>query len=263
LANEIALGWNNRVTSLGDKTVPAGKWEARQLQAVVFLRKAVTATDIFSQLVGETPESQQERPKEAIRVQSGPLLRGLLQITISPIRVDIVLSPALGADAPFGSTQTLGEFSAEVKNFVSVIRKWLPGCGLSALRLALVAQAFAPADSLTSAYEILKDNLTSVAVQPGKMRDLWFRVNWPIPSDLTEEKYLNRLTTWASVTVSTRGGSPGGPLMTMIERYYAYREIDVNSPAEHSDELPADRMVSILDEIYRVILATAETGERP
>ena len=243
--------------------MPAGKWEARQLQAVVFLRKAIPAIDIFSQLVGEAPESQQERPKEAIRVQSGPFLRGLLQVTISPIRVDIVLSPVLGADALLGSSQTLGAFSAEVNDFTSVIKKWLPGCGLSVLRLALVAQAFAPADSPTSAYEILKDNLTSVALQPGKMRDLWFRVNWPISSDLTDEKYLNRLTTWASVTVSTRGGSPGGPITTMIERYYAYREIDVNSPAEHSEELHADQMVPIFEEISRVLLATAESGERP
>ncbi len=90
--------------------MPAGKWEARQLQAVVFLRKTIPAIDIFSQLVGEAPESQQERPKEAIRVQSGPFLRGLLQVTISPIRVDIVLSPVLGADALLGSSQTLGEF---------------------------------------------------------------------------------------------------------------------------------------------------------
>jgi hypothetical protein len=177
--------------------------------------------------------------------------------------VDIVLSPVLGADALLGSSQTLGAFSAEVNDFTSVIKKWLPGCGLSVLRLALVAQAFAPADSPTSAYEILKDNLTSVALQPGKMRDLWFRVNWPISSDLTDEKYLNRLTTWASVTVSTRGGSPGGPITTMIERYYAYREIDVNSPAEHSEELHADQMVPIFEEISRVLLATAESGERP
>jgi hypothetical protein len=243
--------------------VPAGKWEARQLQAVVFLRKATTATDIFSQLVGAAPEIQQERPKEATRVESGPFSGGLLQVTVSPIRVDIVLSPIVGPDALLGSSQTLGEFYAELNNFASIIRKWLPGCGLPALRLALVAQAFAPADSPTSAYEILKDNLTSVTVQPGKMRDLWFRVNWPFRSDLTEEKYLNRLTTWASVTISTRGGTPGGPIMTMVEKYYAYREIDVNSPAEHSDELPAEQMVPIFDEICRVILATAETGERP
>jgi hypothetical protein len=51
--------------------------------------------------------------------------------------------------------------------------------------------------------------------------------------------------------------------VTMTERYYAYREIDVNSPAEHSDELPTGQMVPILDEICRVILATAETGEHP
>jgi len=243
--------------------VPAGNWEARQLQAVVFLRKAVPATDIFSQLVGEAPELQQEKPKEAIRLQSGPFLRGQLQVTIDPVRVDIVLSPVFGADALLGSSQTLGEFSAELNDFACTIRKWLPGCGLPASRLALVAQAFAPAESPTSAYEILKDNLTSVTVQPGKMRDLWFRVNWPVSSDLTEEKYLNRLTTWASMTVLARAGAPGGAITTMIEKFYAYREIDVNSPAEHPNELPADQMVPIFDEICRVILATAETGERP
>jgi hypothetical protein len=241
--------------------MPAGKWEANQLQTVVFLKKAIPDTDIFSELAGEAPESREERPREGIRVQSGPFLRGLLQVIVSPIRIDITLSPVIGADALLGASQTLGDFTAELDDFASTVRKWLPGCGLPALRLALVAKALAPADSPTSAYEILKGNLTSVDVKPGKMRDMMFRVNWPAVSALMPENYLNRITTWASVTISTRGGSQGGPVTTMIEKYYAYREIDVNTPVEHFDELPADQLVPIFNELYQVVVSTAETGE--
>jgi hypothetical protein len=247
-----------------DKSVPSGNWEASQLQAVVFLRKAVSPGEIFSAITGEAPESQEDRPKEGVRTQTGLFLHGSLQIVLNPIRIDIVLSPVLGPEILLGgSSQTLGDFTTTLEDFASAIRKWLPDCMLPASRLALVAKALAPADSIIAAYQILKDNLTSVVVEPGKMRDLMFRVNWHAASAHTSERYLNRLTTWAAITAKTKAGVAGSlPTVDIDERHYAYREIDVNTPAEHSDELPSDQLVPIFDEILEVVLLTARGGEK-
>ena len=143
--------------------MPSGNWEASQLQAVVFLRKAISAADVFTAITGDGPETQEDRPKEGVRVQTGPFLGGSLQVVLNPVRVDIILSPAGGAELIF-APQTLGDFETKLEEFVSVVRKWLPNCGLPTLRLSLVAKALAPADSMDAAYEILKANLKSVIV---------------------------------------------------------------------------------------------------
>ena len=78
--------------------MPSGNWEASQLQAVVFLRKAISAADIFTAITGEAPETQEDRPKEGVRVQTGPYLGGSLQVVLNPIRVDVFLSPVAGPE---------------------------------------------------------------------------------------------------------------------------------------------------------------------
>jgi hypothetical protein len=52
--------------------VPSGNWEATQLQAAVFLRKATSAADVFTAITGEAPDTQEDRPKEGVRVQTEP-----------------------------------------------------------------------------------------------------------------------------------------------------------------------------------------------
>ncbi len=244
--------------------MPSGNWEASQLQAVVFLRKAVSPVDIFSAITGEAPDAQEDRPKEGVRVQTGPFLRGSLQVLINPIRIDIVLLPVIGPEIMLGgASQTLGDFATTVEDFASAIRKWLPNCGLCASRLALVAKALAPADSVTAAYQILKDTLTSVIVEPGKMRDLMFRINWHAESAYMPERYLNRLTTWSAITAKIQAGPAGSlPTVPLEERHYAYREIDVNTPAEHSEELPSDQLVPIFEELLALVISTAKGGEK-
>jgi hypothetical protein len=246
-----------------DKSVPSGNWEASQLQAVVFLRKAVSPADIFSAITDEAPDTQEDRPKEGVRVQTGPFLRGSLQVVLNPIRIDVILSPVLGPEILLGASQTLGDFATSLEEFASAIRNWLPSCMLPASRLSLVAKALAPADSTIAAYQILKESLTSVIVEPGKMQDLMFRVNWRARSAYMPEGYLNRLTTWGAITAKIQTGLPGSsPTIQVGERHYAYREIDVNTPAEHSEELPSDQLVPILDELLEVVLSTAKGGEK-
>jgi hypothetical protein len=247
-----------------DKSVPSGNWEASQLQAVVFLRKAVSPTDFFSAITGEAPDTQEDRLKEGVRVQTGLFLGGSLQVVFNPIRVDVILSPILGPEILLaGASQTLGNFVSTIEAFASVIRNWLPACKLPASRLALVAKALAPAESTIAAYQILKDNLTSVIVEPGKMQDLMFRVNWRVESARTEEGYLNRLTTWGAVTTKIQTGTASAvPLIQIGERHCAYREIDVNTPAEHPEELPSDQLVPIFNELLEVVLSTAKGGEK-
>jgi hypothetical protein len=231
---------------------------------VLFLKRALPFVDIYSALVGAPPDTQEDRPKEGVRVQSGTA-RGdrLLQVILSPIRLDIITSSVIGADVLAGAAPVLGNFDPEMEKFGAMIKGWLPQFDHPVLRLALVGRALAPADNAAGAYEILKDNLTSVSVRPGEMHDLLFRINWRASSTNVPERYVNRLTTWTALRFGARASIPGGPEIAAIERHYAQREIDINTPLEHAEELRRDALVPIFDELFQLAMATAKTGERP
>ncbi len=238
------------------------------MQAALFLAKAAPPQDIYSALAGELPDSQEDRPKEGVRVQIGKFGEGLLQVVVTPVRVDIFLNPPpfeTQAGAPIGLPRiTFGDFQSELDRFGEMIRRWLPRSEISSSRLALIAKALAPADTVEGAYEILKANLTSVRVEPGKMKDLMFRVNWRAATDLVQEGYLNRLTTWAATMVQLQlhtAASMQGP--PSAARHFALREIDVNTPAEHAEELQSGDLVPIFEELLRVVTDTAAAGEHP
>src|SRR3954452_15922717 len=94
---------------------------------------------------------------------------------------------------------TTGELKAEMAKFERRLTAWLPKWREPTIRVALIVQARTPAQSVAAAYEILRDNLTSVAVMPGAMSDLIYRVNWKAKTAATVEGYLNRLTTWSAL----------------------------------------------------------------
>lgn len=243
--------------------MPRGQWGANQLQAVLFLKKALPPIDIYSALTGNPPDTQEDRPKEGVRMQVGsPSNDRLLQVISGPVRLDIVESCVIGADVLSGAGPTFGDFNSEIEKFVTMISQWLPQFSFPVLRLALVAKALAPADTPEDAYEILKDNLSSVQVRPGQMRDLLFRVNWRASTESMPERYLNRLTTWTALRFGARASIPGGPEFAAVEMHYAQREIDVSTPIEHAEELPHEALLPIFEELFHLVIQTAEVGER-
>jgi hypothetical protein len=245
--------------------VPGGQWGATHLQAALFLKKVLPPqVDIFSPLIGAAPDSQEDRPKEGMRVQTGSQGENrICQVIIAPARVDIYLIPVMGADVLTEGAPILGDFREEAEKFAATIEKWLPQCDFPVLRIAMVGRALAPADTAVDAYKILESNLKSVRVRPGEMRDISFRVNWPATTDKVPEGYLNRLTTWTALKIGARLGVVAGPQFASIEKHYAQREIDVNTPAEHAEELPQSQLAPIFNELFQLVIRTAEAGESP
>ena len=236
---------------------------AIHLQAVLFLKRAIPQADVFTPLVGAVPDSQEDRIRDGVRVQTGGVGEGQqLQVTMSPARVDIVLLPIVSPGVMTEGVSNLGDFERSASSFAELMLSWLPKCDFPVLRLAMVARALAQAHTADGAYEILQDNLTSVRVQPGKMRDFFFRVNWPVSTASVSEGYLNRLSSWAALKFATRLEIPGGPQSEAVERHYAQREIDVSTPVEHAEELSRDVLAPIFGEISQVVIDTGRAGER-
>jgi hypothetical protein len=231
---------------------------------VLFTQKALPlTTDLFSPFAGETAEQQEDRPKEGIRRQSGPLDGAELRTGLSPILAEFFLGPPpLTADKMLGEfPHTTGELKAELAKFERRLLQWLPKWEAPTMRVSLVVQARASAVSPINAYEILRDNLTSVAVNPGEMGDFMFRVNWKAKTDSLAEGYLNRLSTWTAVQFRVLAGSAGGPQVQIATRDFAQVEMDLNTPADRKEPLPRDQLGPIFGELFQLAVEIADHGE--
>src|SRR5207244_2184565 len=156
--------------------------------------------DVYSALVGGPPETQEDRPREGTRTQTGNVGENQLQVVVSPIRLDIILSPApLGAQNMLGSFEiAMGDFRPELTKFEKMMLAWLPSWEVPTTRVALIGRAICLTDSAEDAYKVLQANLKSVRVRPGKMSDLIFRVNWKAKTKTIPERHFNRLSTWSA-----------------------------------------------------------------
>jgi hypothetical protein len=242
-------------------------WQASMLRAALFTQQALPlTTDIFSGFVGSAAEVQEDRPREGTRKQSGTLDNAELQVTISPIRVDIALMPPpvrpenVAGEVPFAT----GELNAELAKFERRLLVWLPRWEVPTTRVALIVLARAAADSVDAAYEILKNNLTSVRVRPGEMSDLLFRVNWKAKTQLIPEGVYNRLTTWSALKMTWHALTfPTGPDVRIKDRDFAQVEMDINTLAERTLPLPRGDLANIFKEFFKLAAQIAELGEVP
>jgi hypothetical protein len=233
-------------------------WQASQLQLVLFTQRALPlSTDIFSAFAGAPPDVQEDRPKELARRQVGSMNGAQLSVQITPIRVDIVLSPALNVENPY----SIGELKSQLTQFAKATLDWLPAWEVPTTRLSLVVRAVAPGGSLEACYQILKDNLRSVRVRPGEMNEFIFRVNWKAKTATLREGYYNRITTWSAVQFKMSGmvgPEQGVPIAT---QQFAQVEMDLNTPQDRSTALPSDRLTTIYRDLLQLALEIADNGE--
>lgn len=244
-------------------SVNAAEWKAASLQAVLFTKAPTPRTvDIFSMLVGSPADTVEERAKEGFVRQMGRLGDKLLQVGVNPIRIDIVLSPPPPEPTPDdpGVRIAMGSFEDELNTFSIMVRKFLNEADLPIVRASLVCAALAETDSRSSAYEVLAGHLKSVKVE-SEMEELLYRVNWKAKTELLEESYLNRIATWSAVKLSVSAGTSPFDARPLSQTNFARIELDINSPAERTEIITKDRVVSIFDRFVFLALENIKKGE--
>lgn len=237
-------------------------WQASTLLLALFPQRAMPlSTDIFTAFGGSEPDFQEDRPKQATRTQIGALDDAQLRVVISPIRVDIVLTPPpLDASVQLA----IGELKAQLGKFAKRALDWLPKWDTPTTRLSLVVKAVAWTTSPVAAYELLQQNLSSVHVRPGEMSDMIFRVNWKAKTSTIDEGYYNRLTTWSAqrvaLTASTSTPEAGIPLEL---KDFMHVEMDLNTPGERTTPLSPAKLNTIFKDLHQLAIEIADTGEHP
>lgn len=213
-------------------------------------------------LMGVEPDTSEDRPKEGIRRQTGLVNDVYVQVGVSPLRLDVTVSPPAPVATPdIDSMQiALGPFVPELHKFSDVVSKWIDKVSTPIVRMSFIGAAIVEAASREDAYAVLAANVKTAAISP-KMEDLIYRVNWKAPSNTVSEGYLNRLLTWTSFRLNVAHGFDPQGAMHVASRNFARLDLDINTAADRRDALPRADMSKILAEMFELAIDAVERGE--
>jgi hypothetical protein len=130
-------------------------------------------------------------------------------------------------------------------------------------RIALGGALLLAAEDRIRVYEVMRGLLKSVSVDPARMRDLTYQVNWPV--DSVQGVPLNRLTTWAAIVfrgvMSLATEPAAGQNALLFERHYVQFTFDMNTTAEIRRELSSEESAGLFTELFRLTRENMSQGE--
>jgi hypothetical protein len=152
-------------------------------------------------------------------------------------------------------------------SFVRAVRPWLSATGIPPIRrIAFGAVLLSPVPNLASGHELVSGMLSTLSLDPGEdIADLLFQINRPRSSATVVGLRLNRLSKWSVTTVQVLALAldRGGIKMKTPERALAARlELDINSDARRTDEIPPDRLGDLFNECLELGRDIARSGEQ-
>jgi hypothetical protein len=223
------------------------------------------SADLWEQVVGAPPETDQNQPRLRVRVQTGPWHEGVLQLTISPHTIVWVTAPAVG-QAGLANVDDLRVVDV-VPDFLATTRSWLSSEDFDVKRVGFGLHTLLSAQDRASSYRILQSLVSSVTIEPETTSDLLYQINRPVPSRvLGAEVRLNRLMKWSGLFIGRAQFEAGhtqiaqaGPV---LGSYYASLDNDINTPAEHLGPFEKGQLGAIYDELVELGWENLEAGEK-
>jgi hypothetical protein len=241
-------------------------WEAGALRVTLFNVTTVPAgRSLLTEITGTAPEKIESRRLEGVSVEAGQFLGCQLQVIVTPVRVDIILSASMAKNqaeqSPVPAFVSPGEYAEVAASFRDGLIPWLETLDIPVNRLAFAGNAFLRAGSREAGDKILAKSIKSVAVRD-EMRDLVYRVNWRKQSDENDIGYFNRVTVW-SVNNLTWQVMQGQMLRTIPveESAFANVELDINTSEERVEPFEKGRLSLILPQLVAMADEIVAHGE--
>jgi len=241
------------------KKVRPPSWEAQSLRLTIFLSTPFAReASLWKDLTGEGPESDDHRPREGLRRQVGTWQDRALEFVITNPRIDLVMAPLI---TPAAQTVTMGSFATVFDEFGKLVRPWMASAEMSCIRIAIGAALLSRTLSREASYALLGSLVPSVKYDAVNSREAFYRVNRPKTSSTLKGLELNRVTTWTGIRTRQSILNPGGVTFQNAEQCYARLECDHSTHAERIEEIPKHNRVAMYDELAKMVLENAKSGE--
>ena len=239
-------------------------WGAESLRVSLFSNGPTPVTDEdWSAISGQT-EKYNRQTTLGGHIFSGNIDEGQLNFSGINKRVDIILT-ATPPIAPASEVRlpTIGPWEAARDRFAKFTSAWIETAKFPIVRLAFGAVVLCPAASRRESYKILKSLLASVSVDPDKMRELLFRINWPTTSKIIDGLLINRITNWSEIEFLLASVELGAsPSTTTSSQGHAVRlELDHSTDLARSEPFGHRQVLSIYKELISAASDNANRGE--
>jgi hypothetical protein len=242
------------------------EWTTETLRLSLFCAEDVKITPEIWKAITDQDEPQTQQSFAGGRSFIGPFQGGVLNLSGVGSRIDCVLLPkSPSAVIDEGYVPTVGPWPAAGHRFVTSTSTWLAAFKQPIYRLAFGGSLLTKCAGLHDAYTQLLGMLQSVKGDPERMRELVYRVSWPLSSRTVNGLILHRITTWAALQIQlqlmmqtgTKTMTTGTPATT-----YAVRlELDHSTDAERTEPFDRGRLVPIYKELVALASENAEKGE--
>lgn len=244
------------------------QWNAELLRVSLFSNEPIRpAESLWTQLTGiEEAESRRSTPNGG-KMYSGTFEEAQMTLQFNVNRVDIFRSSkpeTMNAEVPM--FPSLGEWRSNHARFAELLEKWISSVDFPMVRMAFGAVLLAEFQSQEDVLRNLAPLTPSLKVDE-KMRELIYRINWPIGSKSVDGLMLNRITQWNPAQLITKSiilDEQSAQTLDLDESRHALRlECDVNTDATNTQPFDFERRVHIFRELIELAAENAEKGERP
>jgi len=240
-------------------------WTTETLRLSLFCSENVKLTIANWTTITGQDEPQTVQNVAPRRSFVGPFHDGTLNISAVGPRVDCVLLPKSPTEAiEEGYVPTIGSWPSACDAFVKATSEWLARFEQPVHRIAFGGSLIAKCESITDAYRQLLSMLQSVKGDPNRMRELIYRVSWPLQSKAVDGLLLNRITSWATLQIQLQLMVQTGAKTTMTETaatHVVRLEIDHSTDADRTNPFDRSQLVPIYRELVSLAAENAEKGE--
>jgi hypothetical protein len=240
-------------------------WETESLRASLFSDQTLAVTDDDWRAVSKQTENYSRQTTAGGQIYTGNSELG--QLTLSGInkRVDLLLSFALPTGPAEIGLPTIGRWTVVREKFAKLTVDWLAGLEFPITRIAFGAVLLFPTDSPLSTYTTLQRLLASVSIDPENMKELVFRVNWPVASKSVRNLMINRITNWSAIQLvfASVEVAPSPSATATTQRYAVRLELDHNTDAANTKPFDRAQILSLYEELMSAASENAVKGERP
>jgi hypothetical protein len=247
--------------------LPATEWLVQSLRLTCFPDPSQFPSEQnwWREIFGMAADQRTVKPRESLIAEEGEYQGKRLALVVQPLRVNWELTPREELDESV-DIPLLGPLSKVLPDLRTIAQKWFSLASCPPLRrIAFGARLVERVQDLHTAYNRLAHYLPCVDLDPDDAADFLFQINRPRPSVTgSPDLRINRLATWSAVrwqltfVQSVSGTSVGGQALL---GYGVQLLLDINTDAALSDNLPADRLLPLFDELQGLGEEIARHGD--
>jgi hypothetical protein len=242
------------------------EWLAEHLRVSLFSSAAVQITEEDWRAVTGQSEAETRQAIVGGRVFSGRYDSGVLNLSGANSRIDIVLAPLVATDlAAEPQFPSVGPWEVMHEKFLKFTHTWIESTKFPIIRIAFGAVLNHPTAERNAAYDLLKGMVTTVRVDPDRMRELSYRVNWRTESSVVRGMTINRITNWSAVLIVVSHiplQPPPSVAPSSIPSLHGARlEIDNSTDAARTEPFQPKQLIPILKELISYASETAQKGD--